>query len=364
MLTNVALAIASLYDAEAADLWQKRQSAELYAQMWPFAQAHRFAPLLYHVAIQSQSSLREEDRRNYHQNYLNAGMQNTYLLAKLAPVVQCLHSAELPFILLKGAYFAPNLYPNIALRPLRDLDLLVLPQDKEATLHQLTTIGYQPRHLTPIPDPQGAFWSAIDLDLAGPQQTTIELHWRLIDNPYFARLWPVSELFGRSANDTLHPEDHLLHLCLHQYHHHPHEPTFAGLDIALLLHQRGSEIDWPAFLHQVQLRHSGAAVRTVLQQAADLWFAPIPLAQRPKLAALPTHSAETTAQRQQASEIGRVLRTLLTLPKWSLRLRFLRAQLLPSAPFLRWRYNHNPNTPVYQLYLTRYRQLWQHRPKS
>jgi hypothetical protein len=169
-------------------------------------------------------------------------------------------AAGIPFVALKGARLAWRDYPQPALRPMRDLDLLV-PEDKvlEAAA-LLAPAGFamtgasatgiaealrQDKHLPPL-------WHE-------PLSVAIELHHRLTDLPerrgyampqldpvaVIARSVPI-ELAGALVRCPA-PEDLLAHLMVHAlYGHRLDCGPLVLADIHFLL--ASGEIDWPAFV--------------------------------------------------------------------------------------------------------------------
>jgi hypothetical protein len=55
-----------------------------------------------------------------------------------------LASAQIPVILLKGASLAHRIYPDPALRPMSDVDILIRPGDRARAWDGLTALGFRP----------------------------------------------------------------------------------------------------------------------------------------------------------------------------------------------------------------------------
>jgi hypothetical protein len=62
---------------------------------------------------------------------------------ELEVVLAALTEAGLLTILLKGAALAYTLYPDPALRPMSDLDLLIHPQDLKQAVQVIQSMGYR-----------------------------------------------------------------------------------------------------------------------------------------------------------------------------------------------------------------------------
>jgi hypothetical protein len=106
------------------------------------------------------------------------------LRAASGALVRALAAARVPATVLKGTDFADRLYPVAALRPQRDVDLLV-PRDALATAEAvLGGLGY-----AAVPDPPRKYkdgygqriWRRDD---AG---AVVELHWNLVNSPAVRR---------------------------------------------------------------------------------------------------------------------------------------------------------------------------------
>ena len=169
---------------------------------------------------------------------------------------------------LKGAFLAFHTYPDPALRPLRDLDILVSRNDALRSCETLLRAGFvrDPRH-------QGSPAAAIECakhlpPLISPHGgVCVEIHTRLFEpdlqgscNP-----WPVeamTSLQTRSIKLRMMREevsypgatDQLLHLCVHAiYDHRLDNGPLVLHDIATLL--KSLPIDWPLFWKMAQNGH-------------------------------------------------------------------------------------------------------------
>jgi len=119
--------------------------------------------------------------------------------------------------------------------------------------------------------------------LAGPSRPTIEVHWTLIP-PYLPYpidlegIWQRAQpivLSGQPALALSTPDlllSLVLHLCQHQFKFGLH----TLLDLAEVLQQRQTEIDWPALLHATQPARALPGLVLSLSMAHDLLQAPLP----------------------------------------------------------------------------------------
>ena len=165
---------------------------------------------------------------------------------------------------LKGPALAETVYPDPALRPFADLDVLVRPGDRRRADAALRALGHRR-----VAD--GHSWDFdIDYDGATLYETAdgvhVDLHWALLTEPRYA--WNHDEAAGvwqRAVPLTvagvravgLSPEDLVLYLATHLAVHH----ALAGLrlhwDVALVL--AGRPLDWQAALARAarwRVRHA------------------------------------------------------------------------------------------------------------
>jgi hypothetical protein len=188
------------------------------------------------------------DVRNRLRNaYRNLATINTRLFFDASKVLKSLADNQLPVIALKGLSLAKNIYGDIALRPMSDMDLLVKEEDLIRAGRILLTLGYKPyfpvwesmlkthHHLPPFTNKSG---------------TIIELHWNIVtpDSPIEADLdglWERACLIKVDNVDVqaFSQEDLFLHLCIHacvQL-----QPDLIPLcDIAGLIKISADKIDW------------------------------------------------------------------------------------------------------------------------
>jgi hypothetical protein len=124
--------------------------------------------------------------------------------------LRALQAAAIRPLVLKGAALAVSLYPDPALRPMSDLDLLVAPARWRAAARVLEALDF-------VLEDEAEHGAAF----AGPGGVRIELHGALVSCP---GLFPVrfEELDARSAalgggfdGRRLGDEDQVLHLALH-----------------------------------------------------------------------------------------------------------------------------------------------------
>jgi len=120
------------------------------------AEVEGVAPLVY-AALRTGDG-RQETENNRHpatpniptaaweqlkSSYYRTAGYNTLLFRELERILAAFERADIPVILLKGAALAQTLYPDPALRPMSDLDLLVHPSAVSSAQRVLEYIGYR-----------------------------------------------------------------------------------------------------------------------------------------------------------------------------------------------------------------------------
>ncbi len=215
------------------------------------ARLYGMAPLLYWQIKDcvGQTGLPPDRLPDLRKSFLNSAARNLLLYRELDAILGALQPAGIPVILLKGLHLAKFVYPEPALRPMADIDLLLHPDDLPQAFQVLQRLGYgasrdfdlgrevrRHQHIPP---------------LIRPGKAPVELHWHIASpgsplqvdlGGLWERAQPV-ELTSYQAM-ILAPEDLLLHLSLHLL----QDEFIGGLkrlyDIVALLSFYGPRLDW------------------------------------------------------------------------------------------------------------------------
>lgn len=178
---------------------------------------------------------------------------NAVLMRSLQHILFLLNNEGIPCLVLKGATLCQIVYPEIGLRPMRDIDLLLAPNDVQHAHAFLIKNGFRVStgqlpedyyHLPPL------------FQLIDNVQVCIELHHGLFPNdpPYYSPL-PFTQLYdGRQAftvdgQAAYAPanEEMLWHIYQHGFHAPlTYEPfkLISAADIISLVESRVHELDW------------------------------------------------------------------------------------------------------------------------
>lgn len=239
------------------------------------AAQHRLQPLLsaQHAAAAEIPATIRENWRSAHRFTAIAALAQR---ADLIDTVSLLRDHGISSVALKGAWLARHAYPDPALRPCRDLDLLIEDGAVIAAFETLLAAGYE------LAGPaEMSLEDALQLDkhlppLTSPRGTCVELHHRLWEpDGRLDHASPLADLAGvrarawRDADGIAYPAgtDMLGHLIVHAVYSHRFDcgPLLLA-DIDFLL--RNAAIDWPAFWARASAEGWRSGARLVLELVA------------------------------------------------------------------------------------------------
>jgi len=216
----------------------------------------------------------------------NAFLKNTAYISLLYRELQQILSAceqeGIPVILLKGSYLAKQIYPEIGLRPMSDMDLMVQPRDLPRAGAITERLGYTPSYSYSV-DVEMVFSHQMPLYNKGGI-FAIEWHWHITepDKPY--ELEP-DELWERAIPMQIEgipcfglaPEDLFLHLAYHLTGHHIcTAPMRALVDIDLMLGTTSPYLDWQVVIDRARRWRLERCVYLTLRLVTECFGTPLP----------------------------------------------------------------------------------------
>jgi hypothetical protein len=315
--------------------------AELGTNLFEAAEAERLSPLLYDSFHRHgwPESVSEAERRNFRKAYYVIAGHNVELLNALSEVALALRERAIRCVVFKGADLIQRIYPNVALRPMGDVDIYVPPDCAETAESVLSTLGYRPF----CPDMTKGLSQRVRharLYVGGPNDaTSIDLHWSLVGHGDDARApdlnWVRANVLSQEGEPWMRLSEtaHLLYLAAHMKLQHYDEeiPLLWLVDFHLLA--TGGAIDWDQlWLDARRLGWSEAVSAVAFDVRERLGVAlPEPLERIAKTPKSRLH------RRGSRNEPERVLNELRALDGWG-RLALLRAYVLPSPAYIRFRY--------------------------
>lgn len=204
-------------------------------------------------------------RQSWYRNRLsvNAGMQ----------AIRTLREVGVEPIALKGLGMIASAYPEAALRPMLDVDLLVAPAQFHAAASALLKSGWAPSRGS-----TGDFFRRAKvfhaMPLVGPDKVEIDLHRAILEEGIhsgvdtLARSRVVQAMIGSETLTTLSPEDHLIHVCVHGSRW-DWVPVVRWIgDVAFIL-RSSPEVDWGYITEQSRSRRVSLAVGAALELASS-----------------------------------------------------------------------------------------------
>lgn len=265
---------------------------------------------------------------------------------ELERVLAGLAGAGLAPLLLKGTGLAYSHYPNPALRPRADCDLLVAPAERAAATAILQALGYRR-----VAGPAGAavgFQVALLHEDAHGATHNVDLHWRLSDLQSFAWLFTGEELAAAAVPvPALGPharrlgDVHALVLALlHRAGSNLQSPGFGDrliwlYDVHLLVEAMGTE-HRARFCRLVEDRRIVAIASDGLRRCASCFRSPCVAALADEL----DRSAVvgSGARLLDAHGAHREWLELRAIPTMAARVRYVATRLFPSGEYLRERF--------------------------
>ncbi len=296
--------------------------------------------------------------------YLYAA-QNTLLFEELSRVLARLATAGIRTLALKGLALAETLYKDVSVRPMSDADLLLDHNDLPVALGVLADMGYSPSQKEARPGIVAEFENELVVSRAESTLPRIELHWHLIDSPFYQRslstqwIWNTAQSARVAGQRTLvlGLEAEVLYLCAHMLLHHG-APSLLWLhDLAELLARRGSQIDWEEVLARAQQFQLVLPLQRTLPVLAEHWrlHQPSPALLDRLLCLAPSKEEQRAFDWLSSSKrtvAQRFFADLASLSQGRARLRYALAHLFPQPAYMRERYHipHPALLPAYYAY--------------
>ncbi len=271
--------------------------------------------------------------------------RNLFLLHELGQIVASMNSANVEVIVLKGAALSESIYDNIALRPMRDLDLLIRSEQLPAALRLLASQGYEQISVLDRDS------YPVGLNKPGIEAVFIELHRSLFHSLYYQQhlsldwFWETARPVTQASQTmrVLGIEAQILHLCGHIALHHLNDPKLLWLnDLAELINDQKEQISWDLLLDKAQTFQLVLPLRHVLMPLAQEWNAPVPEQTLDELLTLQASASEmhayalSTAVKRSEGQ-GYWFR-LNEISGWRRRIFYVAKWFFPTPASLRSRY--------------------------
>lgn len=320
------------------------------------AHSEGVAPLVYWTFSKAGrlSFIPQETRNFLRVSYAGTYMQNQFMFKELETLAHLFHQADIPIVVLKGACFALTIYPDIGLRPMGDMDLLV-PASKLAEAVQIAeTLGYAETLPEASPGLRDLLNHEICLHKSSPHSITLELHRSLVADKTFTYAVPVDWFWEQTEPLDitpatarfqtllmLTPTAQILYAASHAMLQHGGDkaPLRWFCDLDRLIRHYDERADWDLLLAQAKNFEWGSALEAALAQTIAYFDTPVPGHVLANLAKHSDRHQSLVAQKQirPATHILEERQKLLSL-SWYGRVRLVLALAIPSPSYMRWRY--------------------------
>ena len=322
-------------------------------QLWlEFVHRQRLAPLLYKT-LRGLNLLSLEAIQSLRQVYLWTANRNILLLHELGMVLDGLQTAGVSVMPIKGGALAETVYGNPAVRPMADLDLLVIPADANAACTTLTALGYTADSLEPWPNYARRYRQVLEFSrkAEGGLYYLVDLHWGVVDVPYYERT-PIDTWFERAEIAILggvethipSAEDHLLCLCAHlAFHERYANDLLRYCDLAAIIHAAGENFDWETVFRQAAGWQMVIPLQRILVRLESFWPRTVPTSVVQEVDRLAPSLSEKQIHRwvldRQRNPTADVLLYVASTPGILRKFGLFLEQIFPSPVYMRQRYN-------------------------
>jgi hypothetical protein len=322
------------------------------------AEDERLAPILY-VALRGGAAPAPVLAR-LRSSWMAAERQQLAAGTQLREIVGAFGRAGIQTIILNGPALAADYYPDPALRPFLDLDLLVRRQDRPRALEILGALGYTDeipgRSLEHVP-------AATLVPSNSASRLPVDLHWEwvahaggtrsseLATEEVWCRALPATA-WGESAR-TLAAEDLLIHLAANFAIHHTLAGALWQLDLALVLKRHRATLAWDAVAARAHRWGAAGAVYFALRAVGEQLgiTAPTPTMNRLRPGELRVTLIDRLQRAGRDGPRADYLIGVVMLDRYSDIARMLASGLVPPPGSLRSRYD---SRSLFAAYLTHY----------
>jgi hypothetical protein len=278
-----------------------------------------------------------------------------WAVRELQAALAALEAGGIEPIVFKGAALAHTHYPQTWLRPRRDADLLIAPEQRGRAAEILIALGYQqpPMISGELISYQTMFVRAHSIGV----EHVLDVHWKIADRQTVADAVTYDELRARSARITVRgtgmrvpsPIDALLIACIHRAAHHRDADDLIWVyDIHLIASGLTAE-EWTRFADLAMERQVSLLCARGLRLAAECFHTQIPDAVRNRLSGKREPSA--IFLRRDLRGVDRLAADLRAVgPRRAPRL--LKEHLFPPVSYIKAKYGvrHAALVPAFYAY--------------
>jgi len=203
-------------------------------------------------------------------------ISNLSKVAELKKVIKNFEKENIPIIALKGLHLIQEVYPHIALRYLRDLDILIPKNKSEQAVNILNKLEYTCKKKLTKSDFNFEYYHHIQP--MHKKNSILELHGELSDNKKvdIDKYWKDANF--KNYCGFLSIEDLIIHLCIHI----SYSDLFKNdlrhyLDIYIIIEEFKNKINWELLKKKIELNKCEKGTYIVFNIVKDLFDIKIPL---------------------------------------------------------------------------------------
>jgi hypothetical protein len=292
--------------------------------------------------------------------YYNNSLRNTILCEEAKRILIIFNEENIKAIILKGIFLAQNIYKNIALRPMSDIDLLIKKEDLARANTILTSLGYAspPNYTDYLKKDLIASINTLLYNKNHASTFFIHLHWHLINSTWpldslvskmdMERIWAYAKPIQLDSINALilSPEHYLLYLAHHSFNH-SFDRFILFSDILEFLRCYKDRIDWKVLSEEAKRFNLSRILYYSLFLASKRLRYDIP--ELEKMKAVKISSLEKVLFSLMNKEIGLSLSAylmyLLTQDGLAGKLKFIKRTILPTTYVMA----HNFSLPISEI---------------
>ncbi len=348
-----------------------RLAAADWERLIAAATAEGLSPFVYWTLLRSGQikTFPDAARQRLSLAYAVSSLQNERMFRELEVLAHLFEERRIPAVALKGACFALTVYPEIGLRPMGDLDILVPADRLEETVGIAMSRGFSEVLPDASPGLADLLSHHVRLETRGPLPITLEIHDRVVGEKVFTYavdvdwFWNQTHALDGPSHErfkslrALTPAAQVLYAAAHAMLQHggSRAPLRWFHDLHLLIGHYGDRLDWELLLSQAKTFEWGSALAATLSHTRTHFGTAIPRNVRASLLDVSDrHQALVT--RLQIDPTTRVREEYDKLIKlnWHGRGRLVLALVAPSPSYMRWRYQLKSSWSLPAQYLMRW----------
>ena len=189
--------------------------------------------------------------------YLQTTFRNLKFLGERDRILQLLQQTGIPALGLKGGFLIDNVYHNLSLRPMSDLDILIKKEHLDQVHQQLIRLGYtcglSEDDIYRRQSQTSRYLNSVVYTRHEDLRLCLNLHWHLHNSGFplymhtniqMEKIWQQTKV-GANGQLTMAPHHLLIHLAEHAFRHGFNRLNML-VDITQVVRFYGGEIDWPA----------------------------------------------------------------------------------------------------------------------